>query len=766
MQLPNFFSKLKKQHEKQEHIFALLITADYVGAVLWIVKGEKVDIIGKSTIPYRGGWDQIITASDQALSQSAEGIAQDITVDRVLFGLQPGQVEGDKIKPDIVTELKKLCKQLSLTPAGFVVIPEAIAYFLGKEDGIPPTIILIGVEKSSITLTLFKVGKTIGMVSAPRSDSIANDVEEALSGFKDIEVMPSKILLYDGEKTLGKLRDDLLKYPWQSKSAFLHFPKIEVLPQDTTLIALSVAGASELEKQKGLEAVIDEETGEVETLAAASHTVPEESMSTSTGDEKKEEEKKEELLLNEPVDEEEVTIMPEKEIEETEAAFPSASTMGFTTDAEKVEEKPITHQHHRRPMMEVVVEEEERKEEPKGLPSVHMPEISMPRISFSIFKTSKLAVIIVLVALFLFGGVAVSLYWTYPKAQVAILVDPQIVKSAFDIKFDPTATSLDSNTNTIPAKTIDIDISGKKSTGASGNKNVGDPARGDVTIYNKTTTEKVFPKGSVLAGPKGLKFTLDESVSVASISDVIVGTPGKASAKVSASQVGADSNIPAGSDFSFKDLPVTSYAGRNERAFAGGTSKEVQAIAKSDYEELQSMVTEEVTNNARTQIQQQLSKGEQLLDQSIVMKTTKKTYSGDIGDEAREVSIDVTMHISALAYSYDDLLTLSRDKLKSTSPGDATLTDKDISIQVVKMKTLDSGIVQASIDAKGKLLPSIPTDDIRKNLLGKNTLDSEKYLKTVKGVVGYEVSFTQNVPYMPQTLPHVLSNLTIRVESR
>ena len=81
-----------------------------------------------------------------------------------------------------------------------------------------------------------------------------------------------------------------------------------------------------------------------------------------------------------------------------------------------------------------------------------------------------------------------------------------------------------------------------------------------MTIFNKTGSSKTFAAGTVLLGGDNLAFNLDEETTVASRSatedgeGVITITPGKADAKITASNIGSDSNLAAETRLSFKQF--------------------------------------------------------------------------------------------------------------------------------------------------------------------------------------------------------------------
>lgn len=739
MQLPSFLTRHQKKESKKDYTFTLLLSEDSVSCGLWYVAGGSVDIIGKAVVSYRGGWDAVIDASDRALSEASESLPEETVVHRVIFGLSPQYIKGDRIVPDYLTGLKKLCQELDLNPSGFVVTPEAIAFLLQKKEGSPPTTILIGFGRTSLTMSLFKVGKPCGFATVARTDSLIKDIEQALASFVDVEIMPSRILLYDGEITLTKAREELLTYPWQKKSAFLHFPKIEPLESDVAIEAVAVAGASEMTSNTLLKEVVDEEGGLITTLAEKPHPPEEADVSKKH---------------------------KESDIVEPSVSETHEETFGFVSSEVTHEEK----KDQERPRMEVVVTENGTAHTQSGfrlpITKPSLPSFAFPQFSIPWPKNIRMTAIFFAIFLFLFGGVLISLYWTYPAATVTLLVDPYVLRREIDVTLDPSITDVDDVDNRIRGIVVESEAKGSKRAAVTDKKMTGERAKGVVTMYNKTTGEKTFPKGTMLVGPKGLKFTLDEVVSVASMSDVIVGTPGKQTGSVTASGIGSESNVPAGSDFSLEGFPLTSYAGRNEKAFAGGSSREVQAVGKADQDQLLKALSSELIVQTKAQLGQKLGAGEQFVDQSLTTTVGKKTFNHDIGNEAAELSLDATITVKGIAYARRDLSQIAKKHFSEAIPSGYTFNDQEVSADVLRVTGRDDGIMKVTMRLAAKLMPVISVESIRKNLVGKSIEQSEAYLKEQKGIVGFAVAYTKTLLFTPKSLPHLISNLTVRVAPR
>ena len=237
------------------YFLALQIGSHTSKAAVWLQKGEEVEI--QETV--KGN------TPEHVIRKAKESYP----VSQVIFGLPDTYVEGEKIRDDKLPRLKQITESFSLTPLGFVVVPEAIAHFMGSEDGSPPTAILLGIEQDTLTLSLFRVGMNAKTVHVTRTDSFITDLEEGIKQFTSEEILPSKIVLYGEEEFLEPIKEELLAYPWQNNEKFLHVPKIESLTWEYSIEAVVHAGVSEMSEQESVSEETEEVTVPVKTSATA-----------------------------------------------------------------------------------------------------------------------------------------------------------------------------------------------------------------------------------------------------------------------------------------------------------------------------------------------------------------------------------------------------------------------------------------------------------------------------------------------------------------
>ncbi|MBI5620078.1 baseplate J/gp47 family protein, partial [Candidatus Gottesmanbacteria bacterium] len=576
MKLPSGLSQMFEKHsEKKELFVSLLLFVDGVVGSIWQVgqKGEPETRATATQTVAADTWEDRTEAADDVIAKLEEK-AGTTDFHKVTLGLPAAYLtQAGEITREARGHIKKLTKVLELTPMGFVSIYQALVYALKKEEGVPPSVILIGVESRTMTVAVYKVGSLVGITIGEKSDEMALQIEEALKNFQDLEVLPSRMLLYGASGELcEEVKGKLLQHPWPTRANFLHFPKIEHVSEKQLSEAVSLAGASE--------------------LGAAIGEGEEEKEQRVESKEKREEEVA-------PSVEPDRNDKPELE-EEANVVMVTPEELGFRK--QDVLEKPSAISHQPSERIKEEIEEEIASPREAGSRNdrafpIKIPKVSLPKLPalklprFFVPLRGGIGVVagLAIVTIGIFG----FLYWKLPSAVVTIYEIPQSLSDTADVVIDPTATVVDPTNRIIPGKKQEKSVSGQKSTPVTGKKEIGDPAKGAVIIYNKSLTSRMFKKGSVLVA-NALRFTLDSDVNVASASESLASgsiTFGKATGSITAEAIGATGNLPAATEFAFKDISISIAVARNDQALTGGTSREVTVVSRSDMDNFVKAIT-------------------------------------------------------------------------------------------------------------------------------------------------------------------------------
>ena len=744
-----FTSFLKKKDDGKEYYFSLYLDTDAAAVAVWSMDHPKAPTIASFAhgVVSTDSWEARIKVIDRLLSAAEDKVGAGKPITKTVYGLPgtyltPEANISEKVKP----ELKKLAKVLELTPVGFVPLSQALANQLKHEEGVPTSIILIGCANHIAHMSLFRVGVLASEDTVELGEDPAVVIETLLKKHQDGDVLPSRMLIYGGNMAqLEDIRAKLLKHPWPTRTNFMHFPKIEIVAIETLLYAVSLAGAAEL----ATDIPESEDAGVVSTVVAqprpsvsvpvaaavpdmavvpngvVADDVPEDEVVPPEGIAEAPEEEPDELesdveTVGDAIEKEAQSTDEDSNVElvtpeslgfRKEDAFTGAPPVGVPGSG-KI--KPV-----KREDLEDVFDDEE--EEPKSGKKFALS-VALPKFSGEMFApvTRFLSGLrmpkgnMPLIA----GGIGIVLLigvllYFLPHATVTVLVAPQSVEQSSVLSVNPTATVADPASKTIPGHTQTKSVSGDKTIAVTGKKSIGDPAKGTVTIYNKITETKTFPKGTVLSS-NGIAFTLDGDVSVASASEDIGSiTFGKGTANVTAKDIGPNGNLPAGGEFTFSGMSSAEASARNDAAFTGGSSKQVTVVSRADEDGLVTALTTDLVAQAKSQLLSGATGGEELIDQTIKTAVSDKTFDQEIDQQASQLHGKITITVTGLSISDEDVKTLLTSLVEGKVPSGYSLSPSETKVSVSNVTVKKDGTITLTAKLTAVALPNIDATALR-----------------------------------------------------
>lgn len=776
----------KKTPEKKTVYLSLVLTPSTVLAAVWNMGSDgHVEIVGTaSDSVVADTWDERLVSSDHVIS-SCEGKAGPSEIKNVILGLSEEYLtpEGE-VTHDVRAPLKKILSSLGLTALGYVGLDSALSFYFKKTEGIPPSCIFIHCGTSTVDVTIYSVGQKIGREHLKLSGKTVLDIEAAIKKIIQSEILPPRIMIYGmNEQDLEEFRRSLMKHPWTAKLQFLHFPKIESIPGKVLAKSVVMAGASELvhavsdKEDSGVPEQNSEEEQEEEVQQInIQHAAPvrlevveddvqkdeileeEEGIGTDEHGKEEEETVKEEDGNTENLEEETVISQhspKRKDLENVEVVDPTE--LGFGPSEEGTEELPL----------ESSPDEEEREEEEEQV----SPLVKLRSAVSGLFHArsnasagNKKILFAILGGVILAAGIAgySAWQWFVPKATVTISVLPKMIDKSTTVTISTTATSIDAEKVVIPGKKIEKTVSGEKTATVSGTKKVGDPARGTVTLYNKSLSAKTLEKGSVFTFGS-LSFSLDSDVTVASASESIGSiTFGKATGALTASAIGPESNISANSEFISKEYGGNVVIARNEQALSGGTSRSVTVVTSADMNKLVAAITSELSTKAKAEIASDSSGGLTLIDSTIELsKDVSKTFDKELDQEAKNITGKVTITVNGIAYNPDDIKTLLRTKVNADVPKGYVVNETRESIDIDTPKVAKDKTITLTASIRSAALPVVDALGTAKKISGKSTDELKAILTDIPGISN--VSVLIGTTSSSGKLPKNPANITIKI---
>lgn len=770
MKLPFNLPFLKNKPE-EEFFLALVLRDEKISALIFKQKFEKVSIVSRheenlSESLEKTPLDDLVSILDKIISHAETKLPADTEIKNTVFGVKDSWVTEKKISKDYLARLKHVCSELDLTPIGFIVLSEAIAHLIQQEEAAPVTALLTEVGEFMVTVSLFRAGKLIETVNKSILDTPMQTVDEALKEFENVEILPSRLILFQSslisEKSSGDLSQKFIAHQWSKTLPFLQIPQISILPHGFDGKAI-VSGAAVQLGYTLASLPEDSKHPEIKTIETKH------SRKSNKGDlnnqvvQKKRDNESENENFGFVLDKD-ITTIPGPQNINTQDFNPESHTEESNNTKDNfsaVHESDFSAAHDIKINDNLPMNTNRNKKLSLNTITVLFSRI---RNSFHSLHLSKKRLVFIppIILIALIG--LVLLYFFQLKATVILYVSPKSVNETERITLS-TALGNDFTQNIIAAKDITVILEGSSTTEATGEKEVGEKAKGTVTLYNSDTEKKTFKEGSILTSEKGLKYITDKDVSVASASgDIFTGIKsGTAQITITADKIGTEYNLPSNSKFSIED--TDSVAAKNDAALSGGSKKKVTVVTEKDVDKLKQELPKSLEEKAKTELRKKLSTSEELLTGFTDIKLSKEELDPEINSETRTVKLAGSVSFTSIAYNKEDLLKFAQESLKAKYTKE-NLSDKNIDTKLSGIKDKSETELTGVAAINAGLLPIIEIAEIKSELKGKSFTEAIEYTKSLSNQINnVEIKLRPNLPFLPNIMPRNSENINIVIQT-
>jgi len=722
----------KKESLEAANRLSLTLTVDRVLACIWTFDQDQVKFLGYGQKRF-ANIDSLIHQTALAIDTAGEQAKSDIS--KTVFGLSHNWFEDGELSIESSKILKNLSQDLELDPQAFVSLPAAINHLLKIEESITPQVILVGIFADFCEVHLLKNNKitaTYTVDSQPTIGKIIQLVGQLKSATEDL---PSRIVIY-GLDEKSPLKDEIAKADW--KDLFIHEPKITVLDDEELAKAVAYTQAADiLGYEPSLIAVsgaskeigkkVDEFgfiEGEDILKVVDSDLVPEEKTSKTP-------------------EETEVVTGKDYAVDFTNQQSSDKSAVEETQLKQSIDDSTLANYGQKQTVSEELI-------------TVGW----LPKI-LGFFKkrssSKKLAVfLIILLVLILIGAFIAS--QTLTKAEIVIKVNAKSQESNFDATV-VTNSSYDASKSQIAGQEITGEAENSQKAVTTGNKKLGDKAKGEVTVFNWTTSPKTFPSQTTIISKNGLKFTLDSDIEVASRS---ASTPGQTKVTTQAVDFGPNSNLDTGNDFTFQEFDELLYSARNDSSFTGGAERQVTVVSQDDLNKLEKSLTDTLNEKAKENLKSKTA-NLKLYDQAIVTKVLKKNFDKKLDEEASLLNLDMKIQADAIVYDETELKNLLSESIKDKVPQNLESRAGNIEVIDINVKRKNNTL-SLSGKYQANLTPKFDEENFKSRIAGQSPKSARAIIKEIPEVSDVTVNFSPNLPLVG-LIPRNKSKIVFKFET-
>ncbi len=727
-----------------EFYWTLVIETGWVEASIWTTEdsseGKKAKVIATSTSIAWETDEDLVTSADSALSDCISSYPENLPEpSKTVFGVPSSWVSEGNIQSIYLEKIRVLCSKLSLEPSGFVVLSEAIAYYVKAEEGSPLTGVVIGLGREYLDVSLFKLGNLVGNVNVARSVSLTEDIVEGLTRFPVEDHYPSRFIIYNGKSgELDLARDTLTQADWMGyeKLKFLHTPKIETMDPQKKVVAVSLAGASEIAGAS----IVESNIVETPQIALPDTSLLTEEMSN---------------LDSQTVDPRSLGFSLGQDVTKEFNNQPESS-FAFNNPAARHTTAPVVAVPQMAKSMLAGITSKFKKFKLPTTQKIHLP---TPHLKVDNLMDNALPFKIgVGVILACFLGLFLG-WWFLVKAEVTLFIAPKELNKKQTI-FINTNGGSSSGSNTIAGKIVTKQVSGDTSSTTTGTKTVGDRAKGKVQIRNGTSVAVKLTTSTVLLSSGNLKFSPTQSASISAATSPT--SPGTAIVEVVAVDIGSEYNLAKDETFKLGNYPKSEVDAISDIAFSGGSSREIQAVSTTDRDNVEEKLTQTLSEEGKQSLTDSLADNELVIAEAVTVEATEKNFNHKVGDEASELKLTMKAEVSAPVVSKDELNKLARTALEPEVSQGFVLRDDQIKNE---FKLIDDkgGILEVELNSTANLLPSLNPDEIAQKIKGKSPRDAQEYLSTIAGFSRAAIKLKPQLPGRLGSLPKLSKNINIEI---
>lgn len=378
--------------------------------------------------------------------------------------------------------------------------------------------------------------------------------------------------------------------------------------------------------------------------------------------------------------------------------------------------------------------------------------------NFNKFRLLFVVGVLALIGLGVFGYFALKVW---PKATVAVTVDASDINTRLDITLSSDVQEL--SDMTVPAKLQETKKTQTQQAPATGQKNNGQKATGEVTF---TLPCSPFQPAGVPAGTgvsaDGLTFITQDAVNY---------SPQLSGGGCVWSDTVSVVAINPGKQYNIEPTTFSVAGGNNadvasSEAMAGGTDEIVKVVSQSDIDNAK----QKITNDPSVSSQMKKTLAEALrvagyipVEETFVASDAQTVTSAKAGDAADSVTVTQTVNYTMLGAHKSDLAKLVRENVeKQVNDPEQKISDDGIAKATFEVEsTQNPKSMPMTMRVVSRVGPDVQVADIKQFAAGKKGGAIEEEIKRTRGVTDVKVSYS---PFWVTSVPSDQSKITVTIE--
>ncbi|HOZ36545.1 MAG TPA: hypothetical protein PLR18_01815 [bacterium] len=360
-------------------------------------------------------------------------------------------------------------------------------------------------------------------------------------------------------------------------------------------------------------------------------------------------------------------------------------------------------------------------------------------------------------AFLIFFLLVVALFiYVFPEVEVTIVPKTEKISNDFEVTVDGGLSEADLERYRLPGIIVTAEDALEKIFPATGEKNVGEKAKGRVVFYNQTGLEQTLGPSNSLSSEGGQIFYLQSNVTIpkAEVSEEGTIVYGTATAEIIAKEGGEAGNIAPGR-LALIDLPFSKQSkiyGEVKEKLTGGSNKTIKVVSEEDLKKAEQKLNDELNPKLKEQLASKLNAGEKMDDRLIKYQAVGLEKTVELQEEVNEFTVKLKGQAEALAWDESKIREILEKKLEDNQQGGKQLVTSSQDVFQVETKevSLEKRTAKLSIHAENQISMPIEEEKLKDELKGMSETEARRFLLdkgNIKDVrFKFNYSITNKIP--------------------
>lgn len=302
---------------------------------------------------------------------------------------------------------------------------------------------------------------------------------------------------------------------------------------------------------------------------------------------------------------------------------------------------------------------------------------------------------------------------------------------------------------------------------ATGTKDVGDKAKGQVTFKNcETATSQSIPAGTVITAG-GLSYSTQTAVTVPGGAGGFGGcvSPGVSGAvDIVAADIGESYNTASGTTFSVtghQNSGSVYFRATASADIAGGTKRQVKVVSSQDIQAATAKLAEQKDDTVKDQLKSAFGQDVVVIDQSYTAAQAAPISTPAVDQEATgkaKLASEVTYSLIGIAKSdLNTYLDAGLKKQLDDRNDQRVYSNGSDKVTFAQFQATD-GVSTATLTATGKIGPSIDDKTVKEQSKGKRYGEVQSQIQSIQGVRDVDVKFW---PFWVTAVPNDINKINV-----